>query len=172
VNVPLRRSRGAQWAALALVASLTLLAWSVERAIRVDQVGGASLRAADLPPAAAPPVREVYALGRLMDAVAKDPFHPERRAPAVAYRLPGEMPVATHSVSARQDGNGLRLVGTAVGGDGGGVAMCQWTGGSPRLVRVGEQVLGLTLTRVRPGSAEFTTESGTTVVLRVPRTGT
>jgi len=172
VNATLRRSRPVQGTALLLGASLMLLAWSVGRAVRVDVASGASRRRADTPPPALPRVREVYPLERVLDAVAKDPFHPERRAPSVAYRLPGETPVATRSVAVRQDGNGLRLVGTAVAGDGGGVAMCQWTGGSPRLVRVGEQVLGLTLTRVRPGSAEFTTESGTTVVLRVPRTGT
>lgn len=172
----LQRSNLVRWAGALFVASILLLGWTMWRHAGLAPRGSSPSTRAE---SEAPPARTVsegagpvYSLERLGMAVAKDPFHPERRAPSVAFRIPGEIAVRPLAASEPRDsGNGLQLVGTAVGSDGRSVAMCQWTGGGPRLVRVGEQVLGLTLARVRPGLAEFTTESGTTVVLRVPRAG-
>lgn len=101
-------------------------------------------------------------------AVERDPFHPERRAPARRYLLPEDdgRGVFTAGVDAPQ--GPLRLVGTAVSDAGGGFAMCQLGGDPPRIVRVGETLGGFTLRSVLRGKAEFTREDGTAMTLAVP----
>ncbi len=168
--IAMRRSRLAQTLGLVLAVSLGTLGLALWRAVTLQPITPGPAADGAAIASAVPARRAVYPIEQVLAAVAKDPFHPERRAPAVAFRLPGE-PAPAARPAPVETGASLQLVGTAVNPDGGGVAMCQWSGGSPRLVRVGEQIMGLTLARVRPGAAEFTTASGTTVVLRVQRAG-
>ena len=108
---------------------------------------------------------------RLAAAVDQDPFHVERRRPAVRFRLPGEA-LAQDSVPAAAAGTPFLLIGTAVLAEGRGFAMCQWGSEPPRLVRVGERVGDLTLRVVARGRATFTDGNGRRMEVRVPKAGT
>jgi len=156
----------------AFAAATALLAAVLWRALRLDDVRAAAA------PVSAPGAgetedrssgdRERYTAERVLDAVAKDPFHPHRRRPAHRFRLPSDVAVAVPSPGASP---GVRVVGTAVVPGGGGFAMCAWAGGTPRIVRVGERVGEWTLSRVTPGAAEFTAATGTTVIVRIAKAG-
>jgi hypothetical protein len=106
---------------------------------------------------------------KLVAAVAKDPFHPERRRPAMRFRLPGEgLPNAPDSAAVQQP---FKLIGTAAMAEGRGFAMCQLGEDAPKLVRIGESLGGLTLKRVKPGSAVFLTAAGKRYEVQVPKAG-
>lgn len=151
----------------AVSTALALLGWSLWRALSVDEVRPAvaagDVAAGTTPDAAA---REGYSADRVFAAVAKDPFHPGRRRPAVRFRLPSDARIA-----APEPAPGVRVVGTAATAGGGGFAMCAWAGGPPRIVRIGERVGEWTLSKVTPGAAEFRAPTGTTVVVRVAKAG-
>jgi hypothetical protein len=112
------------------------------------------------------------AAGRVLAAVNKDPFHAERRRPAVRFRLPGESAPSDSLTPATGAGNLFQLIGTAVLPEGRGFAMCQWGTESPKLVRVGERVGDLTLKNVARGRATFVDATGRTREVRVPKAGT
>jgi hypothetical protein len=152
--------------------------------VAVMLVAGASWRAthqtlpavADSDPittrAGTSPVAPSYGLDRLMIALEKDPFHPERRRPARRFQLPQDQAtLAARRLEEQTTAVSLRLIGTAVRGDGGGFAMCAWQGGSARIVRIGDHVGTWTLTKVTPGAAEFATPGGS-VVVHVAKAGT
>lgn len=63
----------------------------------------------------------------------------------------------------------IRLLGTAVRGDGGGFVMAQIGGATPVTVRIGEDVGGLTLLAISRGEAEFERNDGSRVTLSVPK---
>lgn len=166
----LRRSSLVQGAATALGLSLVVFGWALWRTVVIEPVAQPPGAGGGASPVETPGRRPLYPTGRVFAALDKDPFHPERRRPGVPFRLPSEAaPVVT---AAQEPAAGVQLLGTAVAPGGGGVAMFRWPGSTPRLVRVGERVNGLTLKRVRPGEAEILSEAGTTVVLRVPKAGT
>jgi hypothetical protein len=157
----------------ALGAAAALLAWTLWRALRIEDVRPVvAVSARDTGSEPDLSVRETYSVERVLAAVDKDPFHPERRRPALRYHLPGDGG-GGRSIAA-QPAPGVRVVGTAVaaGGGGGGFAMCAWAGGSPRIVRVGERVGDWTLSKVTPGAAEFTAPTGATVIVRIAKAGT
>jgi hypothetical protein len=99
-------------------------------------------------------------------AVERDPFHPGRTAPAARYLLPEEDMRATLPGASSVRGE-VTLLGTAVSGDGGGFVMCQFARATPEVVRIGEEIGGLTLRAIAPGTAEFTSRDGSTVTLHV-----
>jgi hypothetical protein len=150
-------------------AVLGLALW---RAMRLAAVVAAAPGAGDADAVTDPAPSVAYPLARVLAAVAKDPFHPERRRPGAHFQLPADIAAAA---ARRQDTQGpaasLRVIGTAVAPDGGGFAMCAWAGGSPRILRVGERAGEWVLRRVTPGAAEFTTPGGQAVVVRVPKAG-
>jgi len=94
--------------------------------------------------------------------VERDPFHPERTSPASRYLLPEDDVQATLPGASSVRGE-VALLGTAVSGDGAGFVMCQFGRETPEVVRVGEEIGGLTLRSVTRGSAEFTRRDGSTV---------
>ena len=156
-------------AALALSTALALLGWSLWRALRIDDVRPA-VAASDVTAGSTLDVSqgEGYSTDRVLASVAKDPFHPGRRRPAVRFRLPSDARIATPVAAGAP---GVRVVGTAASPGGGGFAMCAWAGGPPRIVRIGERVGDWTLSKVTPGAAEFRAPTGTTVVVRVAKAG-
>ncbi len=114
----------------------------------------------------------LYTAERVLAAVEKDPFQPERRRPALRFRFPAEA-VASHRRAAQGPdlSAAVRVIGTAVLPDGGGFAICQRSGGSPTLVRLGGTLGDLTLKAVEPGQATFVTPGGATLVVRVLKAG-
>jgi hypothetical protein len=156
--------------------ALSALGWTVWGAVRIaptlpdGAVPGSAAEAAPLPQR-----RAAYPVDRLVAAVAKDPFHPERRRPGRRFELPSDLAGrAARAARPRPVGGSVavRLIGVAVDPAGGGSAICQSGGSAARLVRVGERVGDWTLKRVLPGAAEFATPAGGTVTLRVPKAGT
>ena len=159
----------------ALGTAAALLAWSLWRALRMEDVRPVvAVSAGDTGSGPDLPVRETYSVERVLAAVGKDPFHPERRRPALRYHLTSDGGPGAGRIIAPQPVPGVRVVGTAVaaGGGGGGFAMCAWAGGSPRIVRIGERVGDWTLSKVTPGAAEFTAPTGATVIVRIAKVGT
>lgn len=150
-----------------VAASAGLVCWSASRAIHLEPLPSASLVSAERPlPAFTHPADARSDL--LRAAVDLDPFNQERRRPAIAFRLPGEG--VADSAVVHPPGATLTLIGTAVI-PGGGFAMCQWAGESPKLVRLGERVGTYTLKTLEQGKATFLTSSGTTLEVRVPKAG-
>lgn len=112
-----------------------------------------------------------YDFQRVLAAIAKDPFHPERRRPGRRFLAPLDHREQLDREADRQfPATMLRLIGTAVAPNGAGFAMCEAPGAAPRIVRIGEQVAGWTLKKVTQGSAEFATPGGP-VVVHVPKAG-
>jgi hypothetical protein len=139
------------------------------RAIRIEDVQPlASAAPVSSDAAASQTQREGYSLTRVLAALDKDPFHPQRRRPA--RRL--QAPVDGNFVPAvAQQGLMVQVIGTAVAADGSGFAMCAWGGAPPRIVRIGERIGEWTLRAVTPGAAEFTSATGATTVVRIAKAG-
>lgn len=158
-------------ASLVCVACAMLALWTGRRALRIDTHSGVELprrpEALRTPmPGAGVPA------ARLAAAVGKDPFHVERRRPAVRFRLPGESQPSDSAPPAPSAAGSFLLIGTAVLPQGRGFAMCQWGADPPRLVRVGERVGDLTLKQVARGRATFVDGGGRRMEVRVPKAGT
>lgn len=169
---------GHGWARLRTLAFATLLASaglfgsSLRRALVVEPLPGLPA-GTTTPPAARMADRAPVPPAVLARAVEADPFHPERRRPAVAFRLPGEpQPGEEAGPSAAPDRGDLRLIGTAVLPEGRSFALCEWPGEAPRLVRLGETLHQWTLRVVEPGRAVFVAAEGATLEVRVPKAGT
>ena len=155
-------------AAGALLGSTGLVGWSLLRAFTIDTLPRPAWVSSQPGTVRIGSQRPLPA-ARLAGAVGKDPFHPERRRPAVRFRLPGESrPGAADSTSARVP---FKLIGTAAMPKGKGFAMCQWGEEQPRLVRIGETVGDLTLKGVTPGRAVFLTSGGERFEVQVPKAG-
>jgi hypothetical protein len=168
----LRHSVRVRLAFAAFSSSAALLGWMLWHAVQPDQVAPPAPVARSVQVGQDAPAARGYSLERLLAAVAKDLFHPERRRPGARFRLPADLAAAAaHRQEAEAPERSLRVIGTAVAPDGGGFAMCAWAGGSPRIVRVGERVGAWVLRRVSPGAAEFTTSAGQTIVVRIPKAG-
>lgn len=114
------------------------------------------------------PIAEAFAA-----AVARDPFHPERRASAERFTMPGSeaSPEQTPALEPEAPGE-VRLVGTAVVPGGRDFVMCRTGGERPLIVRMGERCGTLLLEAVRPQEARFKGDDGSVVVLYVPKSRT
>lgn len=109
----------------------------------------------------------------LIEATAnRNPFDPERRRGG-AFRLPQdrEQPVAVGPRDRAGNSGPVRLVGTAVTGDGKDFVVCAVGREPPRIVRLGGRCGDLMLESVERGSAELTDPAGERVVLEVPKAG-
>jgi hypothetical protein len=109
--------------------------------------------------------------GLIRAAIDADPFYPERRRPAAAFRLPGEgiAPLAQPAIAEVPP---LALIGTAVLPEGRSFAMCRVGAEAPRVVRVGDRVGEFTLKAVAQGRAVFVNSKGASVEFSVPKAGT
>jgi len=159
-----------RYALSALAVAFVILTWSIWSAWRVaEPAPSRSTSAAGGVDRDRLASGERYDLPRVLAAVNKDPFHPNRRRPAVRFVMPGD---AVASSAAPVAAPPVRVIGTAVSQDGvGGFAMCSLGTGTPRIVRVGERLGDWTLSKVTPGAAEFATASGSTVIVRIAKAG-
>lgn len=166
------QSRLVRTALAAACLGAALLVGVLREALRVVVVEGEGGSTSPPGMAAAHPTSPGYALDRVLAAVDKDPFNPQRRRPGMRFQLPVALAAASVRREASHDAEAsLRLVGTAVGADGGGFAMCTWQGGNPKIVRIGERIGEWTLQKVWSGAAEFVTPAGGTITVRVPKAG-
>jgi hypothetical protein len=97
-------------------------------------------------------------------AVDNDPFQPDRRRPPEPYRMPGDI-VDEPEEPAPVPPPPFRLLGTAETGTG-GLAVMQVEDALPRVLVVGESLLGYTLSDVK-GDAATMTGQGRTLTLTV-----
>ncbi|HYR06875.1 MAG TPA: hypothetical protein VEQ60_03825 [Longimicrobium sp.] len=114
---------------------------------------------------------------RVLAAVSRDPFRPDRRRPPGRYRLPGEalppaaMPAyAAPAYTAPAPSYSFRALGTVILPDGSGLAAVAGQSGEGRVLRVGQSIEGFRVVRVAPGVVTLE-GSDTTLVLRTPDGG-
>ncbi len=148
--------------ALMLAGSGLILGATLVRALRSEPVPPAdSPPAADVTgqdvssialqvPTASGPEAEPVSPAEVRQAADRAPFDPERRPPLGRYRLPGtdeQMFVLTESPELPPV-PALRVLGT-ISGAGGGIAVIQAAGESPKIVSVGQTIGGYRLAAVR-----------------------
>jgi hypothetical protein len=157
-----------RFAGAAFAAALALVlftGWHAFRTVEVQPVPSAANGSSDSAGPQSP--GQAYSLTRVLTALDKDPFHPQRRRPARRPQSGGENAVPNSPAQ----GGSVLVIGTAVSADGRGFAMCAWGGAPPRIVRVGERVGDWTLRAVSKGAAEFTSPTGVTTVVRIVKPG-
>lgn len=159
-----------------LAASFVLLAAAVVNAVRIESLPSPGLSPVSWKPMSADlVVAPELSPSQYAAAVEKDPFHPERRRPAMRYLLPDEAGAQVAEPPAVQPSPDvhrppIRLLGTTVLPDGRGLAVLARDGEPPRLLRVGESWDGLEVRRVGRGSVTLVSADSTTV-LRLPGLG-
>lgn len=169
-------------AGAAFVLACAVAGWAASRALtlesrpRVRRVSGAragALASSDDRPGVAADTLSDDRFGAALD---RDPFHPERRRPGIAFRLPGEpdpdaAAAADTAAAAVSPPPAIRLVGTVVTAAGDAFAMCQLGTEAPRVVRPGAKLGEYTLVRVEQGRAVFRSPDGEPIDLRAPKPG-
>ena len=103
--------------------------------------------------------------------VERDPFHTDRQPPFERFLLPDESVASMGPGPTRSAPNRLELVGTAVSEGSGGFAMCRLGSGAPVILKIGDELGGLTLQTLSRGEATFARRDGTVVTLTVPGRG-
>lgn len=160
---PLRRwGPGSIAASIALGLSLLVLAASASDAIRIREVeaapGSTPSPARPRTPPATRPIPNA-----METAVAHNPFSATRRPPAPAP------PPATEPTRTAGPLPSIAGIGTAPGGR--AFVIAAYPGSPSRVVRRGGRIGTWTLTAVDGAAATFASESGDTVVVRLPRGG-
>jgi hypothetical protein len=164
------RERTLQLGTVALIMACGVAVWTTSHALAKPERGSPPRARADV---ATPAIEESVTLpsALLSRTVDHDPFHPERRRPAVPFRLPTEEAAAHPVPSAAPPVSTLRLLGTVVTPGQDAFAMGQLGTEAPRVVRIGGTLGGFTLRKIEPGRAVFTAPNGETMDLRVPKAG-
>ena len=151
------KSGGLRIALVVLVLAAALAAKSLVDAVRVESVP-------DVPP---PTLASAGAIGGvsvlpaadIRAAVDKDPFSPDRVAPASAYRLPGE-PDPRKAVTAVEPEKPV-VLGTAVSGDGKSFAIVKLAAMPQGIsLAVGDKIGGYTVKSIERGHVVFITAAG------------
>lgn len=165
-----RINRAHLLAIIALVLGIGLCAGTLVDAIRVEaastgSVGADTLAIPDLPARGGESEGDVV----IDAAVNVDPFHPARTRPRSRY-VPGGLTATAPTLPTppRVPVPMLRLLGV-ISQPKGGLAAISANGKPAQVVRVGETIEGLKLTRVQPGAATLT-RPDTTLVVRLPGT--
>lgn len=112
----------------------------------------------------APAAERALTLEALSLAVDNDPFQPDRRRPPEPYRMPGDF-VDEPEAAPPPPPPPFRLLGTAAM-EGGGLAVMQVEDALPRVLEVGESLMGYTLAEVA-GDAATLMGDGRTLTLTV-----
>ena len=169
---PWRWDRLSRLAAGGAAAGLVLLGVSARGAVVLAPAPApAALVDAEPLPALSPPGG--IDPGAVRRAVARDPFRADRRGAAARY-VPPEQRRSQPPAGARTRDPfaSLRLVGTAAEGGAGALAIIAGLARTPRVVRVGDPVIGgWRLTTVAGGVAVLEHRDSATVI-RITRTGT
>lgn len=126
------------------------------------------------PPPAPPPAAvagttpDALDMDALMLAVDNDPFQPDRMRPAERYRMPGDVdPEPPPAPPAPPPVPDFRLIGTVVFGPENGTAAIAVGDGDPRMMSIGDGVMGYRVTAITPQTA--TVSNGEReIMLRVP----
>lgn len=109
-------------------------------------------------------------------AIDNAPFSPSRQPYDTRFGTSGENAengpaIDSQPLVPEPNPASLRLLGTALFANEGGVALVQWMGDAPRLVRPGDVVGEWTLERLYRGVAIFSTASGTDIEFRIQNPG-
>ena len=163
----------ARVALLGVAAAALLAGWALRDALVLEPLPAAA-RATAPRPAAAAGRRAALPRDYLSVAVESAPFHPLRQPPGERFRMPGEeipIPVEDATAPPPAPAATLRLLGTMLLPEGGGMAMVQAGGAPPRLVRIGETVGEWTLQSVGRRTASFVDPSGARTQIDVPEPG-
>jgi hypothetical protein len=147
---------GMRAALAAVTLGLVLCVWTTTRALHRDVVAAAAASvtvvAGALDAAPEPPPVDIAA------AVSEGLFSPDRTAPEVRYRMPGEAVAATHAPAA--DAAVPVVLGTALALDGSSFATCQFQSDRLRMVRVGDTIGTYHVKSIERGRVVFTTAAG------------
>ena len=157
-------------ALLACTASVALLAWTVVAAIRIRPLPApSSAGATQSLTRFAKPVATSDDL--LDDAVASDPFQPDRQAPPTRYGA-AQIPVTVQDAASQSARPAtLHLIGTVVDRDGASFALCQLADAIVKVIHAGQRIGSYRLRSISPGGAVFDGDDGAQLDLRVPRGG-
>jgi hypothetical protein len=145
--------------------ALLLAAWTTARALHVNDVAAAPATVSVVPGAldGAPLPASVDVAG----AIDVDLFSPDRTAPAVHYRMPGEAaPAAAAPEPAKPT-----VLGTAIAADGTSFATCQLESSRLLMVRVGDKIGEYTVKTIERGRVVFATAAGKSFEVLAPRAG-
>jgi hypothetical protein len=151
IRVPAMRG-----ALAACVLATALSAWTLVRAVRLDDIPdapagqllvGDALRGGARPP---PPAD-------FSATVEHDPFSPDRTAPTSPYRMPGE---PDPDLTPAPDPIKPVVIGTAVSIDGRSFATVRLGDARPAIVHVGDRIGEYTVKSIDRGRVAFTMSSG------------
>jgi hypothetical protein len=161
------RYPGMRVALAALVVSVAVLAWTLERALRDPEPPAAS---APTMAALDPIARAASSTDADIASVAEnDVFAPDRSAPSSAYRMPGD---DAGDEKAAPDPEKPAVLGTAVATDGRHFATVQFPNAPPKLVHIGDTVGGWIVRAIERGKVVLVTASGSHADITVPKPGT
>jgi len=170
VIAPWRWDRRSRFAAGGVVVGLVALCVSARGAMVLSPppVPAALVDAEPLPVLVAPAGIDPAALQR---AVGRDPFRADRRGAAARYVPPDQRRSQPPAARTRDPLALLRLVGTAAEGGAGALAIIAGLARTPRVVRVGDAVIGgWRLTSVAGGAA-VVEHPDSAILIRITRTG-
>lgn len=128
----------------------------------------------DVPPASVASIEQIAraplpAPADIQAAVESDVFAPDRAAPSLPYRLPGERDQSdTPAVEPMKP----QVLGTAVATDGRSFATMQLGDASPVLVHIGEKIGDWTVKAIGRGKVTLVTAGGSRADLSVTKPGT
>jgi hypothetical protein len=155
-------------AAAAFTVALFVFGSALVRALGFGADDTLAPRAATETPSAASNSSDGLDTDALMLAVENDPFQPDRTRPAERYRMPGDVePEEPAPPPPPPPVPDFRLVGTVVFGPENGTAAIAVGDADPRMMNVGETVMGYRVIAVTPQTA--TVSNGEReILLRVP----
>lgn len=160
-----------RWGAIAMLGALATFIWCTWTAVTIQPQPDAAEREDQVlthPVTRASPVP----LDEVLKSVDIDPFAPSRTRPYTRFRLPiaesdsGKSPDPHPSPSAE-----LHLFGTVVLPSEGGLAVAAWSGGSPRLLKVGHTIGPFTLRAVGQRHAAFSSAEGQQLKIDLANSG-
>jgi hypothetical protein len=161
------KSVGAQVALVAFGVSVVAVGWSLANALRAEPLPV-------LPPSTVASIETIkrgpiVAPTDVEAAVDADIFAPDRSAPDVPYRMPGELRPDDRPVAEPMKPN---VVGTVVATDGRSFALMQLGNERPKLVHVGDTIGEWTVKSIERGKVTLVRPvTGTRVDVTVPKPG-
>jgi hypothetical protein len=162
----LTRTTGMRLALAVLVVAILVTGWTLVRAVRVDAIP--QTPAETLASLETVTHRTPRPLADIQQAVDNDLFSPDRSAPDVPYRMPGEARAdeAPHVEPVKPT-----VLGTAVATDGRSFATLQLGGDRPTLVHVGDRIGEWSVRAIARGKVTLASADGTHAEITVSKPG-